>query len=125
MDTRSPEHLEPLRFRTEIKAVLLRRAATPDAAEIRFEREEKDEAYWTPINERLSMILAEGAPKSSTSSLEVYGCPCVLLVVPLVEVRLSPFAIAVMTDPRGPVDDVRALLHRACHDYWYGSYFFK
>ncbi|MEP6833663.1 MAG: hypothetical protein ABJB74_09720 [Gemmatimonas sp.] len=125
MDVGSPEHLERLRDRPEVKAALLRLIAVPESAEVRFERTPKNVVYWPPIESLSERILSSGCVTEVREPIVLYGRPCVVVATGLAASPKTPYAIAVVSADGAPVESLVKVLQDVCRDYWYGSYFFK
>ncbi len=125
MDVESPEHLERFRDHRGIMAVLLRMDPDPGYGEARFERSPANRAYWPPIIQLAESFQRAGQAADTSRAIEVYGQPCRLLAVRTAEAPTAPFAIAVVAGAAEPEEEVIGLLRAVCHDYWFGSTFFK
>ncbi len=125
MDVESPEHLERLRELPQIKFALLRlRAGSPP--EIRFERSARNTAYGPPVEALAADFIAARQPRELCTHIEVYGRPCWLIATLLVPRTDSPYAIAIAAaDDGADLETLVGRLRQVCHDYWYGSTFFK
>lgn len=125
MDVKSPEHLERLRNQPEFKVAVLRFVASEDSEFVRFERSAKNTDYW-PLVEALDKRIIEAKDLSGVAeTVEVYNRSCWLLAVSLAPTQGSPYAVALAAADGESIDKLVLLLKSVCHDYWYGSYFWK
>lgn len=125
MDVGSPKHLERLRGEPAVKAALFRLDPDPAFGEARFERSSKNAAYWPPISQLAERFFAAGSVVPLTEGIRVYGRPCWLLAVPIAASPTSPFVIALASAEGPPSEALATFLREVCHDFWYGSSFFK
>lgn len=125
MDVESPEHLERLRDLPQIKVALLRIwVETPPA--VRFERSARNTDYWPPVEALAADFIATQQPRETCTDIDVYGRPCWLISTLLAPKASSPYAIAITAaDDGADLDTLVGRLRQVCHDYWYGSHFFK
>lgn len=125
MDVESAEHLERLRDLPQIKVALLR-IWVETASEIRFERSARNAHYWPPVDALASDFIATQQPRETCTTIEVYGQPCWLISTLLAPTASSPYVIAITAaDDGADLDTLIGRLRQVCHDYWYGSTFFK
>lgn len=125
MDVESPEHLERLRDRPEIKAALLYLHPVLPSTPVWFERSAKNALYRDAIEGLAARLRATGRVEDGDERLELYGRPCRLLTTLLAPSAESPFAFAVVSAEGAPIEALQTLLRAVTHDYWFGSTFFK
>lgn len=124
-DDESPEHLERLRDRPEIKAALLVLHPVHPSTPAWFERSPKNALYRAAIEGIAARWKAAGRVEEASEPIELYGRPCRLLTTLLAPSQEAPFAFAVASADGAPIEPLVTLLRSVSHDYWYGSTFFK
>ena len=125
MDVESPEHLERLRDLKPVKVALLQFHVEMPGRGVRFERSARNAAYWPHVEALHARQVTAMRADEGRSSLVVYGRDCWLISTLLAPRHDSPFALAVATADGVDADDIVTTLRSVCHDYGYGSTFFK
>ena len=125
MDAESPIHLERLRACPEYKVAMLRMGLAASKDQVRFDRAPGNTSYWPPLLALLDRLQQAGAPAEVREPIEIYERPCLLIATSLTPSPIAPCALAVVAADGEHVEVLAERLRDVCHDYWYGSYFWK
>jgi hypothetical protein len=125
MDVESTSHLDRLRSQSEVKATMLCLGVATSDRVARFERKASNSLYWRPILELQAQFSSAGTPREVVQNVTVYGRSCWIMACTLSPSENSPYAISVASADGVSVTELQTLLRSVCHDYWYGSTFFK